>query len=167
MSNKEDFKDFEAMTEKNRLFHPINLSLSRVNKKLFQRSLQRLYFDKRTTAAPQEDPHKMVGIYFTIRLTSKLFLICTPLAIVWFCIYQSILISSVIKKCFFYILIFSNLVPLLIIYDHSFEITESLQFKKHGYISAERTGDVLRQCQSKFRGAHPHAPTLMSPNFLF
>ena len=62
MSNKEDFKDFEAMTEKSGLFHPINLSLSRVNKKLFQGSLQRLYFDKRTTAAPQEDPHKMVGI---------------------------------------------------------------------------------------------------------
>ena len=27
MSNKEDFRDFEAMTEK-QLFHPINLSLS-------------------------------------------------------------------------------------------------------------------------------------------
>ena len=35
MSNKEDFKDFKAMTEKNRLFHPVNASLSRVNNKLF------------------------------------------------------------------------------------------------------------------------------------
>ena len=35
MSNKEDFKDFEAMTEK-QTFHPVvNLSLSRVNKRLF------------------------------------------------------------------------------------------------------------------------------------
>ena len=65
MSNKEDFKDFEAMTEKkNRFFHTVNWSLSRVNKKLFQGSLQRLYFDKHTTAAPQE-----------YLLTSKLFLI--------------------------------------------------------------------------------------------
>ena len=28
MSNKEGFKDFEAMTETNRLFHPVNLSFS-------------------------------------------------------------------------------------------------------------------------------------------
>ena len=35
MLNKEDFKDFKAMTEKNRLFHPVNLSLSLVNNKLF------------------------------------------------------------------------------------------------------------------------------------
>ena len=55
MSNKEDFKDFEGMTEKADFFHPVNLSLSRVNKNLFQRSLQRLYFDKYTTAASQED----------------------------------------------------------------------------------------------------------------
>ena len=55
MSNKEDFKDFEAMTEKADFFHPVNLSLSRVNKNLFQRSLQRLYFDKHTTAVSQED----------------------------------------------------------------------------------------------------------------
>ena len=55
MSNKEDFKDFEEMTEKKQTFHPVNLSLSRVNKKLFQGSLQRFYFDKRTTAALQED----------------------------------------------------------------------------------------------------------------
>ena len=41
MLDKEDFKDFEAMTEKHRLFHTVNLSLSRVNKKLFQGSLQR------------------------------------------------------------------------------------------------------------------------------
>ena len=32
MSNKENLKDFEAMTEKNTLFHPVNLSFSRVNK---------------------------------------------------------------------------------------------------------------------------------------
>ena len=51
MSNKEDFKDFKAMTEKTDFFHPVNLSLSRVNKNLFQRSLQRLYFGKHTTAA--------------------------------------------------------------------------------------------------------------------
>ena len=36
--------------------HPVNLSLPRVNEKLFQGSLQRFYFDKRTTAAPQKDP---------------------------------------------------------------------------------------------------------------
>ena len=35
MLNKEDFKDFEALTEKTRTFHPVNLSLSPVNKKLF------------------------------------------------------------------------------------------------------------------------------------
>ena len=36
--------------------HCFDLSLSRVNKKLFQGSLQRLYFDKHTIAAPQKDP---------------------------------------------------------------------------------------------------------------
>ena len=34
MPNKDDFKDFEAMT-KEQTFHPVNASLSRVNKKLF------------------------------------------------------------------------------------------------------------------------------------
>ena len=34
MSNKDNFKDFEAMTEKSRRFRLVNLSLSRVNKKL-------------------------------------------------------------------------------------------------------------------------------------
>ena len=32
MSSKEDFKDFEPMTEKNKVFHAVNLSLSRENK---------------------------------------------------------------------------------------------------------------------------------------
>ena len=53
MSNKEDFKDFKAMTGKTDFFHPVNLSLSRVNRKLFQGSLQRFYFD---LLATQEDP---------------------------------------------------------------------------------------------------------------
>ena len=45
--------------------HCFDLSLSKLNKKLFQGSLQRLYFDKHTTAAPQEDPpptRKIIGI---------------------------------------------------------------------------------------------------------
>ena len=36
MSNNEDFKDFEAMTEKIQTFDPVNLSLSRVNKNYFK-----------------------------------------------------------------------------------------------------------------------------------
>ena len=35
MSNKEDFKEFEPMKEKKHTFHPVNLSLSRVNYALF------------------------------------------------------------------------------------------------------------------------------------
>ena len=34
MPNKADFKDFKAMKE-NRLFQPVNFSLSSVNKKIF------------------------------------------------------------------------------------------------------------------------------------
>ena len=45
MSSKEDFKDFEAMTEKNKVFHAVNLSHSQVNRKLSGGSLQRFYFD--------------------------------------------------------------------------------------------------------------------------
>ena len=85
MSNKEDFKDFEAMTEKNRLFHPVYLSFSRVNKKLFQGSLQRLYFDKRTTAASQEDPRKMVGLLHYNTHIKTLSNLNTRLATVWLC----------------------------------------------------------------------------------
>ena len=36
MLNKEDFKDFEAMTEKTKTFHPVNSSLSQVNKSYFK-----------------------------------------------------------------------------------------------------------------------------------
>ena len=35
MSNKEDFNNFKAVTEKSRHFQPVNLSLSRMNTKLF------------------------------------------------------------------------------------------------------------------------------------
>ena len=45
MSNKEDFKDFEAMTEK------ANFSPSKLVTFQSEYNLQRLYFDKRTTAA--------------------------------------------------------------------------------------------------------------------
>ena len=40
------------------------------------------------------------------------------------------------QQVFFYIFTFSSLVPLLIICSHSFEITESLQFKKHTILNA-------------------------------
>ena len=36
MLNKEDFKDFEAMTEKTKTFSPVNSSLSQVNKSYFK-----------------------------------------------------------------------------------------------------------------------------------
>ena len=44
MLNKEDFEDFEAMTKKHRLFHPVNLSLFQMNKKVIFRKSTAILF---------------------------------------------------------------------------------------------------------------------------
>ena len=61
MSNKEDFHDFKAMTEKTD-FDPITLSLFRVNKKLFEGSLQRLYVINIPLQFHKKTSLKMEGI---------------------------------------------------------------------------------------------------------
>ena len=131
MSNKEDFKDFEAMTEKTDFFHPVNLSLSRVNKIYFKEAFSGFILINIPLQLHKKTSRNMVGIlYYNTHINT---LILTPLAIVWFCMYQSILIPSGIKKCFFYILIFSNLVPLLITCNHSFEVATLSNLKTLAY----------------------------------
>ena len=77
------FQRFWSNWQKKQTFHPVNLSLSRVNKKLFQGGLQRFYVDKRTTATLQEDsPRKMVRIlHYNTRIKTH-----SNLNTTWYCL---------------------------------------------------------------------------------
>ena len=57
MSNKEDFKDFEAMKEETDFLFTKPATFPSKQKVIL--SLQRYYFHQRATAAPQEKPRKM------------------------------------------------------------------------------------------------------------
>ena len=78
--------------------HCFDLSLSQLNKKLFEGSLQRLFLiniplqlHKKTPPPPTR---KITGILHYNTQVKTLSNLNTRLAIVWFCMYQLILISS-------------------------------------------------------------------------